>query len=381
MSFDLDKKREHTIAADAAIRGADWPLAVFHMKKAAEYAVILANRTEAAIRRSYLDEAKELLDLAEKLHAKGPPKASSNGKSAPLAKETPGDGDAPAKFYALQERPSMRLADVAGLNDVKDELKAKVIDPFRSPEVYARFKLRGGGGILMFGPPGNGKTFIAKAIAGELDAAFFAVDAADIKNKYIGETEKNLTRLFEEARSHERSVIFLDEVDHLLSRVGNQKVGTVAQFLKLADGFTENKNQLLLLAATNKPWALDPATLRPGRLGEHIYVGLPDEPARRAILALQLKDVPAAEGLDLDTIAQRSEGYSGAEMASLCERAKLGAVRRQLENGIETTIEPSDFEAALAHTKPRTTKEQIDELLRWRDRRSGIDGQAADADE
>jgi len=143
---------------------------------------------------------------------------------------------------------------VAGLDDVKAALRDDVINVMSHPEIYERFKVEGGGGVLMYGPPGNGKTFVAKAVAGELDAAFFAVDASQIKNKYVGETEKNMRRLFEEARQHERAVVFLDEVDALLQKRGNQKVNAVTQFLILADGIAETGDcTLLLLGATNKP--------------------------------------------------------------------------------------------------------------------------------
>ena len=153
----------------------------------------------------------------------------------------------------------------------------KSFEPFLHPELFERFKVKIGGGMLMYGPPGNGKTYIAKAVAGELDAAFFNVNASQIKDKYVGETEKNLQRLFDEARQHDKAVIFLDEVDHLLARRGNRKIGTVAQFLALTDGLVKNNNCMLVLAATNKPWVLDEAVVRPGRLGTHIYVGPPDD--------------------------------------------------------------------------------------------------------
>ena len=211
---------------------------------------------------------------------------------------------------------------MAGLDEVKQELREKVIEPFLHPELFERFKVKIGGGILMYGPPGNGKTYIAKAVAGELDAAFFNVNASQIKDKYVGETEKNLQRLFDEARQHDKAVIFLDEVDHLLAKRGNRKIGTVAQFLALTDGLVKNNNCMLVLAATNKPWVLDEAVVRPGRLGTHIYVGPPDEKAREAIVALNMKDVPAADNVSFAEIATKAERYSGADIAELCDRAK-----------------------------------------------------------
>ena len=145
---------------------------------------------------------------------------------------------------------------------------------------YERFRVRPGGGVLMYGPPGNGKTYIARAIAGELEAAFIAVDLAAVKSKYVGDTAKNLRSIFDEALRHDSAVIFLDEVDALLSRRGNRRVDSVPQFLMLTDGLVKTERCLLLLGATNQPWTLDDAVLRPGRLGIHLYVGPPDAKAR-----------------------------------------------------------------------------------------------------
>ena len=196
-----------------------------------------------------------------------------------------------------------KLSDVAGLEDVKTELHEKVIEPFIHPELFERFHLSNSGGALLYGPPGNGKTFVARAVAGELDAKFFPLNPADIKSKWVGETEKNLQRVFDEARQHEKSVIFIDEVDALLAARGNRKIGAVTQFLQLSDGLIRTKNFPFLLSATNKPWMLDEAVIRPGRLGTHIYVGPPDPKARVAILALNLKGVPTAEDVSLAVIA------------------------------------------------------------------------------
>lgn len=222
----------------------------------------------------------------------------------------------------------------------------------------------------MYGPPGTGKTFIARAVAGELDAAFFAVDASQIKDKYVGETEKNMRRLFEEARSHERAVIFLDELDALLSKRGNQKVNAVTQFLILADGLVKSSNTLLLLGATNKPWAIDPAALRPGRFGKQIYVGLPDATARRAIMEYCLRDVPVAESFPYEDLARKTEGFSGADMAELSRRAKMATIRRQLETGADQLVETRDFIDTLGKMSPSVSGTHLLEYEKWREEHS-----------
>jgi len=371
MSFIADKKREHETQAEAALAKKDYARAFFHVAKAADFGFQLAEQSDGRLARAYLADAQELLDMAETLKTKAGSNASAAAKQQRM-REGQGEesGDDIASRWQLRDRPDLRLDDVAGLDEVKTALREDVILPMRHPEVYERFRVDGGGGVLMYGPPGTGKTFIARAVAGELDAAFFAVDASQIKDKYVGETEKNMRRLFEAAQSHERAVIFLDELDALLSRRGNQKVNAVTQFLILADGLVKSTNTLLLLGATNKPWAIDPAALRPGRFGKQIYVGLPDAAARRAIVDYCLRDVPVAEGFSYNEIARRTEGFSGADMAELCRRSKMATIRRQLEAGADQIVEPSDFDETLGRMSPSVSGSDLLEYEKWRDQYS-----------
>jgi transitional endoplasmic reticulum ATPase len=377
MSFIADKKREHETTAEKALAEKDYAKAFFHTGKAAELGLKLAEESDGKVARSHFEDATELIAIAEELKTKvrAKPAAREEVRKAIKAGGGKEDEEAAAKSqWELKDRPTEKLADVAGLDDVKAELREKVIEPFLHPEVYERFKVKIGGGILMYGPPGNGKTFIAKAVAGELDAAFFNVNASQIKDKYVGETEKNLQKLFDEARAHPKSVLFLDEVDHLLAKRGNRKIGTVAQFLSLTDGLVKNTNCLLVLAATNKPWVLDEAVVRPGRLGTHIYVGPPDAKAREAILLYGLKGVPVAADVSPADIAVKADGYSGADMAELCDRAKRFALSRQLADGTEQSVSPADFAAAAEKVRPSVTEAQLKEFQAWRDARQGPAG-------
>jgi SpoVK/Ycf46/Vps4 family AAA+-type ATPase len=368
MSFVADKKREHETAAEKALTDKDYAKAFFHTAKAAEFGLRLAEESDGKIARRYVEDALELIEIAEGMKAKAQVQAPAETRKA-VKEATAGEEDTAKTQWELKEKPTEKLADVAGLDDVKLELREKVIEPFLHPEIYDRFKVRVGGGILMYGPPGNGKTFIARAIAGELDAAFFNVNASQIKDKYVGETEKNLQRLFDEARQHPKSVLFLDEVDHLLAKRGNRKIGTVAQFLSLTDGLVKNTNCMLVLAATNKPWMLDEAVIRPGRLGTHIYVGPPDAPAREAIVAYNMREVPVAAGVALADVAGKTDGYSGADMAELCDRAKRSALARQLASGKEESVTADDFAAALGKVRPSVTPAMMKEFETWRDSR------------
>jgi len=377
MSFLLDRKREHETQAAGAVRRGDFGQALHHAVQVAEIGFQLAEQAEGLIADKYAEDASEWVAIAKRLKAKLPPQQASISRPAVTSGGAEEEGKA-ATTWQLQERPEVRLSEVAGMDDVKAELDSRVIQPFQHPDVYQRFKAKVGGGVLMYGPPGNGKTFIARAVAGELDAAFFLVDASQIKDKYVGETEKKLTSLFDEAHKHPKAVVFFDEVDDLLGQRGNQKIGTVTTFLKLADGFVKNDGCLLILAATNRPWLLAPAVLRPGRLGTHVYVGMPDEPARKAILEYCFREVPTA-GMDFASVAAKAIGYSGAELAEVCDRAKKKAIERQLESRKDEAVLPGDLELALVEVSPQTTEQQLKDYDRWKYSRDR--GPKADADE
>ncbi len=366
MSFVASKKSEHQTAAEIALVEKDYANAFFHTAKAAEFGLALAEQSEGKIAQCYVEDAFELIEIAGELRAKA--QAQGPAETRKVVKETSGDEDVAAKSkWELKDRPTDKLEDVAGLEDVKQELREKVIYPFSRPELHERFKLKGGGGVLMYGPPGNGKTFIARAIAGELDAAFFHVHPAQIKDKYLGGTEKNIKSLFDEARKHEKAVLFLDEAHGLLSRKGEQKNNAVDAFLEGMDGLVQNENCLLVLVATNFPERLDEPTTREGRLGTHIYVGLPDAAAREGIIGLKMKDVPIANDVSFADIASRTDGYTGADMAALCDRSKRFAMRRQLASDTDEKVESDDFDAALEKVPPSLTPDQVKKFSAWKD--------------
>ncbi len=374
MSFNSDKKSEHEQLAEKALAQKDYANAFFHTAKAAGFTFNLAEQSEGKLAKTYLEDANELIDIAARLKEKAIVQQANNPVKSEV-KETGDDADAStqASLWLLKEKPDVKLDDVAGLDDVKTALREDVINVFSHPEVYERFKVQGGGGVLMYGPPGTGKTFIAKAIAGELDAAFFPVDASQIKNKYVGETEKNMRRLFEEAGKYERAVIFLDEIDALLSKRGNQKVNAVTQFLILADGIVKSKNCLLLLGATNKPWQIDKAALRPGRFGKQIYVGLPDKVAREAILRYCMRQVPIEDDFQFDVFAEKIEGYSGADIAEICSCAKKGAINRQITSGVQEIVTTADFDNALSRVSPSVKPNDLLEYVNWENSHSNDD--------
>ena len=363
MSFLSDKKKEHEDAAVAALDKRDYAMAFAHTVKAAEYGLQLARQTEGEVSDAYVEDANSLLDTAKTIK-------KQIGKTATITADGKSDsesGSTMGEEWLVRDKPNVKLDDVAGLEDVKEALREDIGNAIKHPELYKTFGIAAGGGILLFGPPGTGKTFIAKAVAGELDAAFFSVSGSQIKDKYVGETEKNMRRLFEAADEHKCSVIFIDEAESILKkRSAEDRVSPVTDFLILADGLKERKNTLLLLGGTNNPWDIDPAVLRPGRFGKRIYVGLPDEDARLAIFKLNLKDVPLDPYIKLKDFAQKSEGYSGADIKGICERAKKKAIGRLIDDPQqEQVLLFSDLNNSFKSTPPSVTKAQVQKYLDW----------------
>lgn len=258
-------------------------------------------------------------------------------------------------------RPSggtVRFADVGGLDDVKEQIRRRIITPFLKPSLFQRFKRKAGGGILMYGPPGCGKTLLARATAGECNARFYNVAISDVLDMYIGESERKLHELFEQARRTAPSVLFFDEVEAIGGRRQHAREATstklVSQFLTELDGFAENNHGVLVLGATNVPWAVDPAFRRPGRFDRLFLVPPPDEAARRQILDLQLRDRPTTPEVDTTRLACMTSGFSGADLRSLVETAVDEAIEDTMSRGAEVPVGPDHLARALKQTRSTT---------------------------
>lgn len=255
------------------------------------------------------------------------------------------------------EMPKETLADVAGLERVKRRLNTAFLGPLKNPALRRAFAKSLRGGLLMYGPPGCGKTFVARALAGELGARFMSIQLTDVLDMYIGESEKNVHRLFENARRAQPCVIFLDEVDALGQKRSNQRGGSgrgvVAQLLSELDSFGSDNEGVFVLAATNHPWDVDAALRRPGRFDRVVLVMPPDRPAREAILKMHLRERPVGE-VDLGSLAARTRGYSGADLAHLCDTATELALEASVAIGEARPISQMDLERALGEVKPST---------------------------
>ena len=264
--------------------------------------------------------------------------------------------------------PNVGWGDIGGLQETKDQLREGIELPLKHPEAFERLGIRQARGFLLFGPPGNGKTLLAKAVAREAEANFIATKSSDLLSKWVGESEKQVSKLFKRARQVSPTVIFLDEIDALAPARGggigdsNVTERVVNTLLAEMDGLEELQG-VVVIGATNRPTLLDPALLRPGRFDEIVYVPVPDAEGRRRILEIQTGAMPLAGDVDLAALAERTERYSGADLENLVRKAGLLALRADLDS---ETVTAANFEAALEDTRPSVTAEVEKEYERMR---------------
>ena len=343
-----------------ALQRNEYPIARRNILAAAETLLKIAKESDGAVKAQRLKRATELYGLANKIEQKQKV-VSELSNSSSVAKDAakfgigPGNGssgssgkgdknDDLTEFYPAQ-KTGISLDDVAGLKEAKDEIRRLVIEPRKHPELYEKFKKRKGGGILLYGVPGTGKTMFAQAIATELDAAFFAVKCSDIASRWFGDSEQNVRRLFEAARKHPCSIIFFDEFEALGAKRDSHSTvmkRLVPELLAQIQGFEKNENTLLVIAATNRPWDIDSAFLRPGRFNTSIYVPLPDEEARRTIIKKQLDGVPLVDNFDFDKVVAITDKFNGSDVTEFCDKLKDYALQRTIESGVESKVSNDD---------------------------------------
>ncbi|MEQ7873691.1 CDC48 family AAA ATPase [Sphingomonas sp. ASV193] len=269
----------------------------------------------------------------------------------------------------MVQAPNVRWDDLGGLDAARDRLREGVELPLKHPAAFKRLGIRPAKGFLLYGPPGTGKTMLAKAAARESEANFIATKSSDLLSKWYGESEQQIARLFARARQVAPTVIFIDELDSLVPArgggLGEPQVTerVVNTILAEMDGL-EELNNVVLIGATNRPNLIDPALLRPGRFDELIYVGPPDEKGRRQILGIHTATMPLGNDVDLDSLAARTERFTGADLEDLVRRAGLTALRRDL-NDAKVTM--ADFEVALTETRASVTEDMLGDYERIQD--------------
>lgn len=269
------------------------------------------------------------------------------------------------------EVPDVTWNSVGGLEETKERLRETIQWPIDYPEVFQTMDMASAKGVLLYGPPGTGKTLLAKAIANEANSNFISIKGPELLNKYVGESEKGVRDVFSKARENAPTVVFFDEIDSIAGergqRMSDSGVGerVVSQLLTELDG-VEELDDVVIIAATNRPDLIDSALLRPGRLDRHVHVPVPDEEARRAIFEVHTRDKPLADAVDLDRLARMTDGYVGADIEAVSREAAMIATREFIDSVDPEEIEGSvgnvritmdHFEKALDEISPSVTEE------------------------
>jgi transitional endoplasmic reticulum ATPase len=353
-----------------ARRAGQWDSARIYLLEAARSMVELSKQAKTEeLKQARTQMAEKLLDLARDCVKA---KTESRRPGAPSREEPSSESEGSSKDggqWMVREKPTLRFDDVAGLEDVKQDIRLKMIYPFQHPELAEKFGVRPGGGVLLYGPPGTGKTMLAKATAGEIDASFFRISPADILSKWVGEAEQNIKKLFDAAAGEKRSIIFIDEIEALVPARKDEGSSVmqrvVPQILQGMEGFDKKKiNPILFMGATNVPWQLDPAVLRPGRFDDKVYIPLPDLPARRKLLELYLSHRPLSSGVNLDQAAEKMDGFSGADIKYICDRSATIPFLQSVATGQEGDITREILDAAI-HDAPKSVNREM--LKRFED--------------
>ncbi len=359
-----------------ARRAGQWDSARIYLLEAARAMTVLARQSAGEeLQEGRRQMAARLLDLAKDCekaqseHRRQPGVSRSRmGPGNETAAE--GETDKTASQWIVKEKPTLRFSDVAGLDRVKEEIRLKMVYPFEHPELAKKFGVRLGGGVLMWGPPGTGKTMLAKATAGEIDATFFTVSPAELLSKWVGEAEQNIKKLFDAAKQEKRSIIFIDEIEALVP--ARQDEGSsvmqrvVPQILQGMEGFDKKGDQaVLFMGATNVPWQLDPAVMRPGRFDEKVYIPLPDLAARRKMLEIYLSKRPVDPSVNFDVLAQKLDGYSGADIKYICDKSATIPFLRSVATGTEGCIDNQIIDDSIVDTPRSVTPEQLKRFEAW----------------
>lgn len=317
-----------------------------------EASKIATDKTDGNTQR---DLAEHLLNKAQSLKSTGVQRSGSGVSSEGRGDSETDESSLSKDDLIMKDLPKIGFDDIGGLESVKEEIRKAIIYPFTHKDLYKMYGQKAGEGILLYGPPGCGKTMMAKAAAKECGADFISVKTSSIVSKWVGASEKNVKQVFETARQSKKSIVFFDEIDSIAGRRSESEdyaKRVVNELLAQMDGVDTADDELLILAATNEPWAIDPALRRPGRFSKLVYIPEPDLDARAAIFKLNLKGRPVADNVNVNRLAEITESYSGADISAICKEAADIPLGEALRGGEAREIEERDFIKVLEGRKP-----------------------------
>lgn len=308
-----------------------------------------------------LPNSRREFDIEKELYGQdGPPPKNEPARVAVPAGATgamPGEESAVPDAAGAVERPGVNFGDVGGMEACKEEIRMKILYPLQNPALFRAYGKAIGGGVLLYGPPGCGKTLLSRATAGEIKANFLSIGIHQILDLWLGNSEKNLHQIFEVARDRAPCVLFFDEVDALAADRNDMRRSAgrtlINQFLAEMDGTTQSNDGLLVLGATNAPWHIDPAFRRPGRFDRVLFVPPPDEPAREAIIAIMAKGKPAGN-LDVKALAKKTKDFSGADIKAMFDQAIERSLAAAMKEGRVVPITTDDLLRTAKSLKPST---------------------------